>query len=112
MALLSVLFDRPEKTKLQTVDEQGRERELLIIDATSIIVHTHELSVTEQPIEGQERPVLTGSPDQIVEDLRRYGKAGLHHIVGIPAVDGEADPLKATIQAMQFMAQEVLPLFR
>jgi len=70
------------------------------------------IRLTKQPVDDQERPVLTGSPDQIVEDLRRYAKAGLHHIVGIPAVDGEADPLKATIQVMEFMAQEVLPLFR
>lgn len=51
MALLSLLFDKPEKTKINAVNEQGIERELLIIDATSVIVHTQELSVTEQPIE-------------------------------------------------------------
>ena len=70
------------------------------------------IRLTERSIQGTDRPVLNGSPEQIVEDLRRYGKAGLEHILGTPTLDGEADPLKATIRGMEFMAQEVLPLFR
>ncbi len=58
------------------------------------------------------RPLLTGSPGQIVEDLRRYAKAGLHHIVGTPSLEDEPDPLEGVIGGMELMAQEVLPLFR
>jgi probable F420-dependent oxidoreductase len=73
---------------------------------------TAGIRLMEQPYSDGPRPLLTGSPDQIVEDLHRYAKAGLHHMVGTPSLEGERDPLERVIKGMQLMAREVLHLFR
>ena len=51
MALLSLIFDRPKKTKINVAKEDGTERELLILDMVTNTSHTNEASPTEHPIE-------------------------------------------------------------
>lgn len=51
MALLSVIFDKPKKTKINVGREDGTEREFLIMDMTKNMSHQNEASPTEHPIE-------------------------------------------------------------
>ncbi len=70
------------------------------------------IRLTPQPIADASRPLLNGSPAQIVEDLRRYAKAGLHHLVATPILEGEPEMLTQVMQGMEMMAEDILPLFR
>lgn len=53
MALLSVLFDKPQRLSISGKDgrEGGSERQLLILDMTNNISHQHEAEPTENPVE-------------------------------------------------------------
>ena len=68
--------------------------------------------LTEAPVDGDDRPPLTGSPDQVINDLREYAKVGLQHIQCTPSVAGEPDPGKALAEGMELFAREILPLFK
>ena len=70
------------------------------------------IRLTPQPIADTSRALLHGSPAQIVEDLRRYAKAGLHHLVATPVVEGEPEALTQVMQGMDMMAADILPLFQ
>lgn len=52
------------------------------------------------------RTVLSGSPDQIRDDLRRYQEAGLDHLV----LSVAADSIAVTVDAVNRFADEALPL--
>ncbi len=67
--------------------------------------------VADRPRDGS-RPPLAGSLEQVMEDLRQYGKAGLDHLVATPfAVGAEGARAEGAIQGMRLMAAEVLPAF-
>lgn len=51
MALLSLLFDRPKNVKINSPDEKGEERELLLLDMTRNISHQSTAEPTENPVE-------------------------------------------------------------
>ncbi len=70
------------------------------------------IRMTSQPLADASRPLLSGSPAQLVEDLRRYAKAGLHHLVATPLYEDETDTLGQVMQGMDMMATDLLPLFR
>ena len=70
------------------------------------------IRLTEEPWPDSSRPLLAGSPDQVVGDLRRYATAGLQHLVTTPALESETDPLARVLRGMDLMAREVLPLFK
>ncbi len=45
-------------------------------------------------------------------DLRRYAKAGLHHLVATPILEGEPEMLTQVMRGMEMVADEILPLFQ
>lgn len=51
MPLLSLIFDKPKNTKINSVNEDGSERELLILDMTTNITHTNAANPTDNAIE-------------------------------------------------------------
>ncbi len=58
-----------------------------------------------------DRPLLSGSPDDIAVDLLAYGKAGLEHLIATPTIRAESQ-LKRVLRGMEVMAAEILPAFR
>ena len=70
------------------------------------------IQLTAEPHSDGERPTLAGSPEQVMDDLRLYGKAGLHHLIATPILADEADPLARTLGGMELMASEILPALR
>ena len=51
MSLLSLIFDRPKRTKINVGNADGTERELLILDMTMNTSHNNEANPTSNPIE-------------------------------------------------------------
>ena len=51
MALLSLIFDKPKSTQINASNGDGTERELLILDMTKNLSHSHTANPTEHPIE-------------------------------------------------------------
>lgn len=51
MALLSLLFDRPQRVKINAPDGVNSEREILIVDASENISHQHAAEPTDNPVE-------------------------------------------------------------
>ncbi len=51
MAALSVIFDKPKNTQINAKNEDGTERELLILDMSTNITHTNSANPTDNPIE-------------------------------------------------------------
>lgn len=69
------------------------------------------IALHERPLEGERAP-LAGSVEQVAEDLRRYGRAGLEHLVGTPfLVDAGALPIEQARAGIELFAQELLPAF-
>ncbi len=66
---------------------------------------------TREPLPAEGRRPLAGSAEQIAEDLRAYGRAGLDHLVADPTVDDEPDPLFARRRGIERLAAEILPAF-
>jgi probable F420-dependent oxidoreductase len=74
----------------------------------------HGMRITSKASEG-ERPVMTGTPDEILSDIRRFEAAGLQHLTTLPRViEGEADDtyLKRVLRGMEITAREILPALR
>lgn len=65
---------------------------------------------TEQP-EGPDRDPLSGSVEQIAEDLRAFGKAGLNHLVATPFLAAGESQLERIGGGMELAAAELLPAF-
>lgn len=68
------------------------------------------IMVTDAPAPAGRMP-LTGTPEQIIEGLRRYEAAGLQHLVTTVRAEGDSS-LEATLAAMETVAAEVLPAVR
>ena len=68
------------------------------------------VSVADQPLDAG-RPPLTGSVEQVWEDLRAYARAGLDHLVLWPGLAGQPDTFDAAARAMDVLATEILPAF-
>jgi len=60
---------------------------------------------------GGERPPLSGSIEQIADDLRAYANAGLGQLLAVPVLEGELDRTASRRAAMQLFATELLPAF-
>ncbi len=56
----------------------------------------------------RDRASLTGTPEQIIEDLQRYEEAGLQHLIAGLTREGDVS-LPATLAAMETVAVEILP---
>ena len=41
------------------------------------------MRVSDEPYEGPERPICTGSPEQVLSDLERFARAGYSLVVAI-----------------------------
>ena len=57
------------------------------------------------------RPLLTGTVEQVAEELRAYAAAGLHHLIATPSAEGETDSEAARTRGLELMAREILPAF-
>ena len=68
------------------------------------------ITVTKAPAPAGRAP-LTGTPEQIVEGLRRYADAGLQHLIAGVRAEGDGS-LAATLAAMETVAAAVLPAVR
>lgn len=55
------------------------------------------------------RPLLTGTPAQVSEDLHRYEEVGLQHLIAGVRMEGDAS-LPATLAAIEAVAAEILPV--
>lgn len=75
------------------------------------ILLAQPLQITALPQDGN-RPPLSGSVEQIAEELRRYGRAGLDHLVGIPAWVDADDAYSGALEGMSLFAKEILPAFQ
>jgi probable F420-dependent oxidoreductase len=76
-------------------------------------VEVHMLArvqLADRPIDADRQP-LTGSAEQIWADLRRYGHAGLDHLVLWPGLAGHPDTFDAATHALDTLATEILPAF-
>ena len=69
------------------------------------------IQLTQTPRGDDDRPLLSGSPDQVAADLLQFGKAGLEHLVATPTVRAETQ-LERVLDGLQFMADEILPAFQ
>ncbi|MCW2540111.1 MAG: luciferase-like protein [Frankiales bacterium] len=67
------------------------------------------VSLTESA--GPSRPPLTGDVGEIAADLMAYGKAGLEHLIIVPAADAPPDRLESTIATIEAIAADILPAF-
>ena len=65
---------------------------------------------TEAPQHG-ERASLTGTPEQLWQDLRLYGRAGLDHLIMVPGMAGETSAGSSAVRAIELFAAEILPAF-
>jgi probable F420-dependent oxidoreductase len=66
------------------------------------------VSIQAAPAEGDRAP-LTGSAEQVAEDLRAYERAGLHHLIAVVRSAGESvDSARGTVMRL---ADEVMPQF-
>jgi len=65
---------------------------------------------SEQP-QGADREPLSGSVEQIAEDLRAFGKAGLNHLVATPFLASGESQLERIVGGMELAADELLPAF-
>ena len=70
----------------------------------------HPVVLTERPVEG-ERGRLHGSVEQIGEDLRAYGRAGLQQLVGGPVLKGAGGAEAEAFEGLELFAREILPAF-
>lgn len=69
------------------------------------------IALHERPLEGERAP-LAGCVEQVAEDLRRYGRAGLEHLVGTPLLVGAgALPIEQARAGLELFAREILPAF-
>lgn len=69
------------------------------------------IALYEEAKDGDRAP-LCGSIEQVAEDLRRYGRAGLQHLVGTPLwMEGEAAPIERARAGLARFAREILPAF-
>jgi probable F420-dependent oxidoreductase len=95
--------------------ERGRDPASLEISMNWILrPGAHGMRITPRAA-GADRPVLTGSPDEIVSDLRRFEAAGIQHLVTLPrAMEGaEGEPyVKRVLRGMEIAAREILPAIR
>lgn len=66
---------------------------------------TSNLNMYERKTSGGERVLLTGSPTEITDDLRRYVDAGLDHVL----LSVSARSTDATIDCVRRLADEVVP---
>jgi len=65
------------------------------------------LSVSDRPL-GEDRAVLNGSAEQILEDLQGLARAGLDHLAaGVGRPEGLS--YQASVEALELLAAEVLP---
>ncbi len=71
---------------------------------------SHPVHLHEHPLDGDRGP-LSGSIEQVCEDLRRYARAGLRHLIGTPALRGAGDAWEQTLAGARLFAREVLPAF-
>ena len=101
-------------TPEQLTDQVARLREICRKDrrdSSEIEVHMlAPVSLSDQPLDGG-RAQLAGSVEQIWDDLRTYGRAGLCHLILCPDVYGEADRHAATLRTIERFATEILPAF-
>jgi probable F420-dependent oxidoreductase len=80
-------------------------------DPSEVEVHMlAPVAISEQPT-GADRDLLTGSADQIATDLRRYGQAGLDHLILLPANDGTTERHRSMLTTITSFATEILPAF-
>jgi hypothetical protein len=59
--------------------------------------------------------VMTGSPRQIVEDVREFERAGLQHLVTLPRMADGAEGesyLDRVLRGIEIAAEEILPALR
>ena len=70
----------------------------------------HAIQLTEGPWPEDERPLLSGSPDEVASDLLKFGRVGLEHLIATPFGQG-GSPLERVLNGMEFMAAELLPAF-
>lgn len=96
---------RDEVAELHRLAEQDRRD-----PAELTVALMGGITVTRQPAPA-ERSSLSGTPQQIGEELRRYEEAGLQHLVTGVRMEGDSS-LQATLAAMEVVAAEVLPRFR
>ena len=58
-----------------------------------------------------ERQLGSGTPDEIVADLRQFAKAGVRHFMTLPRVEGREPAFERIMRGIQLMADEILPAF-
>lgn len=106
MGLLSLIFNRPKHMKINTVNEAGEERELLILDMTKNISHQNVLTPTDNPIE--DGSVFSDHMDLQPKQLSfegimsdapiSFAQAIVGNVAGaIPAVAGLSGSIKGTL---------------
>jgi probable F420-dependent oxidoreductase len=96
---------RDEATELRRLAEQDRR------DPTELtLALLGGITITGRPAPRQRAP-LTGTPEQVSEDLHRYAEAGLQHLVATVRTSGDPS-LAGTLAAMETVAPDILPHVR
>ena len=85
------------------VVHQVRREHGLKIDGFQISIRT-TAEVTDTPL-GDGRTPLTGTPEQILDDVRRYQEAGVEHIVLGPRAGGYEE----AVRTVERFANDVIP---
>jgi len=106
MSRLSIIFDKPKRTSLQVVEENGDETPYLIFDMTKSISHQNVADPTEEPIENASivgdhidvRPKVVTFEGIMSEAPITIGQALLGNFAGaVPAIGGFGNTLGGTL---------------
>jgi probable F420-dependent oxidoreductase len=102
-------------TPEELAQEVATLREIATLDrrdpAEIEVLLSQPLTLHERPLDGERVP-LTGSVEQVAEDLVAYGKAGLQHLVATPMLPEAGPlPLERARAGLEVFAREILPAF-
>ena len=92
---------------------EGRDPEEIEVSKNWLLSSTgaHGLRFQVNGRRDGERQLGSGTPDEIVSDLRRFAKAGVRHFMTLPRVEGREPAFERIMRGIRLMADEILPAF-
>ena len=92
---------------------EGRDPEEIEVSKNWLLSSTgaHGLRFQLNGRRDGERQLGSGTPDEIVSDMRQFAKAGVRHFMTLPRVEGREPAFERIMRGIQLMADEILPAF-
>ena len=91
------------KERLERLGELCRERDRDPSEIGAAI--TMNMNLTERTEENGERVLLTGSDEEVVDDLRQYAEAGLDYMI----ISVTAESTDRTVELLHHFAEDLVP---